>query len=146
MAEAEIAPHLGAAKVEVAILEAEVFVGDAAFEGEREDVGFVENGDGGGDDLDLAGGKPGVLRAEEARGDGAGDGDHVFATEAVRLLGDLRVLVGTKDDLRNAFAVAEIDKNDAAVVTARVDPAGKGDGGVGVDGAEGGAVVGAIHG
>ena len=145
MAEAEVVAHGSAADVEVTVFETEVFVGDAAFDGEGEDVGFAYDGQGGGDDFDLAGGEAGVFGAGEAGGDEAGDGDDVLAAEAVGLVGDLGVFIGAEDDLGDAFAVTEIDENNAAVIAAGIDPAAEGDGGVGVGGAEGGAGVGAIH-
>ena len=52
---------------------------------------------------------------------------------------------GSHDDLHQAFAVAQVDEDDAAVVAATVDPAGHGDGLVEVAAVDEAAVVGALH-
>jgi poly-gamma-glutamate capsule biosynthesis protein CapA/YwtB (metallophosphatase superfamily) len=56
------------------------------------------------------------------------------------------MLLGTEDDLGEAFAVAKIDEDDAAVVTAGIDPAGEGDGLADVAFAKLIAEVRAVHG
>ena len=65
--------HLGAAEVEVAVLEADFFVGDGVFGGgEGRGFGVVEEEEFGGDDFDLAGGHVGVFEAGAAAADVAG--------------------------------------------------------------------------
>ena len=59
---------------------------------------------------------------------------------------NLGMFLGPEDDLGDAFAVAQIDENDAAVVAAGIDPAGKGDGLADVIYAELMAEMGAVHG
>ena len=49
--------------------------------------------------------------------------------------------LGVKDGLSEAFTVAEVDEDDAAVVASRLNPADEGDGVIDVGGAEFGAVM-----
>jgi hypothetical protein len=127
MAQLEVLGHFGAAQVQVAVGKAEIFVGDFGVEGKGRDVRLVENGEGAGDDLDFAGGELWVFAAGEALDDAAGDLKDVFSAESVGGFGDLREFLGAKDDLGEAFAVAEVDENHPTVVSARIDPACQGD-------------------
>ena len=58
---------------------------------------------------------------------------------------DLRVFLGTENYLGEAFAVAQVDKNHAAVIATRMHPAGERGLLADVSDAESVAVVGAIH-
>jgi hypothetical protein len=62
----------------------------------------------------------------------------------VGFFGGLGIFLGTEDNLRDAFAVTEVDENESAVVAAGGDPAAEGGFGAGMFGAEGVAVVGAV--
>ena len=77
---AKLRLQLGAAEVEVAVLEADLFVGDGRVVGDGEGRGFrvVEEQQLGGDDFDLAGGHVGVFEAFAALADAAGGGDDVL--------------------------------------------------------------------
>ena len=81
----------------------------------------------------------------QARGDAAVDLDDVFIAQMVRGLRDLGVLLRAEDDLGQAFAVAQIDEGDAAVIAPGMDPAGERDLLADVGGAESVAMMGAIH-
>src|SRR5699024_1616247 len=74
-----------------------------------------------------------VLRPLRAGLDDAGDADAVLAAQVVRPLGDLAL---AEHDLRQAGTVAEVDEDDAAMVTAAGHPSGEGDGLSGLVGAE----------
>jgi hypothetical protein len=78
------------------------------------------------EDLDLAGGQVGVGRAGRARTHLAGD---LQAELVAYRFGDLEGLgaIRVADDLGQAFAVAQVDEDDAAVVAATVGPAAQGD-------------------
>ena len=144
MAQAEVAGHVFAAQVEVAVGEPEVLVGNLVVELEREDLGGVKNVERAGDEFDRAGGQLRVFGSGQTGGDFAGDADHILAAEFVGFLRGVRIFLGTENNLRDAFAVAEVDKNESAVVAAGGDPAAEGDFGAGMFGAEGVAVVGAV--
>jgi hypothetical protein len=144
MAKAKVLRHLRTPEIEVAIFEAQVLIRDFRIELERQHVGFVQHRERRGDDLDRAGGQLVVDRALEARSDLSGHGDHVLGAQAVRLLCDGGMLLGTENDLRDALAVAKVDKDDAAMVAPRVDPPGQGGFGAGVGRAQRAAMVGAI--
>ena len=78
-AQREVVLHLGAAQVEVAILEADFFVGDGVFGGgEGRRLRLVEEEEFVGDDFDLAGGHVGVIEPRAAAADLALDGDDVL--------------------------------------------------------------------
>ena len=58
----------------------------------------------------------------------------------------LGIFLRAKDDLGQAFTVAQVNENDAAVIAPRMHPAGEFDLLADVGGAQGVAVMGAIHG
>ena len=126
-AQREVRLHLSAAQVEVAVLQAHLFVGDGVFGGrEGRRLGLVEQQQFAGDDLDLAGGHVGVFEARAAAADVSLDGDDVLRTRGVGFgVGGFDLLVD--DDLRDAGAVAQIEEDEAAVVAAAVDPAHEND-------------------
>ena len=137
--------HLLAANVQVAVLEAEVFVDRLALAGgEGGRIGFVDEGGGGDDDFDVASNHFGVGAAFFAGADGAGEGDDVLVAQGTAdFVGGLGV--GMKNGLGDAFAVAEIDKDDAAVVAVGVDPAGQGDLAADFGFSQNSAGMGALH-
>ena len=144
MAQAEVASHVFTAEVEIAVGEPEVFVGNLVVELERKDLGGVENVERAGDEFDRAGGQLRVFGSSQAGGDFSGDADHILATEFVGFLCGVGIFLRAEDNLCDAFAVTEVDENQAAVVAAGGDPAAEGDFGAGMFGAEGVAVVGAV--
>jgi GNAT superfamily N-acetyltransferase len=77
--------------------------------------------------LDLAAGEVGVLGAARARTHLA---HHLQAELVAHAFGGLEHLgaVGVADDLHQAFAVAQVDEDHAAVVAAAVGPAHQGHG------------------
>ena len=123
-AHAEVVLHLGAAEVDVAILEAHLFVGDG-FVGGREwrRLRFVEEQEFVGDDLDLAGGHVGVAEAFAALADGAFYGDDVLVAGGFGLGVGCGADLFVEDDLGDAAAVADVEEDEVAVVAAAVDPA-----------------------
>ncbi len=126
-AERKIRLHLSPAQVEVAILQAHLFVGDGVFGGrEGRRLGLVEQKQFAGDDLDLAGGHVGVVEPLATAADASLDGDDVLRTRGVGFgVGGFDLLVD--HDLRDAGAVAQIEEDEAAVVAAAVDPAHEND-------------------
>ena len=74
-----------------------------------------------GEDLDLAADQVGIDRALGARPHASGGRDDEFVAE---LFGDRERgrAVGIADDLHQAFAIAQVDENDAAVVAAAMNP------------------------
>src|SRR5690606_18120830 len=145
----EVAQHFRTAQVHVTVGEAEVFVDLVAagvVERERGRVGDVVNGQAGGIDLDRAGGQVGVGGAFGAGDDRAGDGDDGLGFHVRGAGGELGVVLRVELDLGDALAVAQVDKEDAAVVADGVHPAFEGDGRAEVGGGELGTVMGALHG
>src|SRR6266480_4415452 len=63
----------------------------------------------------------------------------------MRLLRKLGVLLRTKDNLRQPFAIAQIDEDDAAMIARDMHPAGERDFAADVSLAQGIAIVRAIH-
>ena len=124
VAQAEVALHLGAAQVDVAIFEADFFVLDGFFGGrERRQARVVEDEQLGGFDLDFAGGHLGVDGVGVAQADLADGGDDVLGPHLLAL----GVAVGrelfVENDLGDAGAVAQVEEDEIAVVAAAVDPA-----------------------
>jgi len=147
MAEAEVAGHAFTAKVQVTEAEAGGIADvDVGVDGERRSLRGVEDGDGGGLELDVAGGEFWVLGAIPTSDDLAPDLDDVFVADAGGGGGGLRGVFGVEDDLDDAGGVAEVDEDEATVITASVDPAGEGDLPAGVLGSEFAALVGLQHG
>jgi siroheme synthase len=72
-----------------------------------------------GDQLPLEA-KPGcvLINAGKAPGDGSRYLDDILIAQTVGGFGDRGVLLRTEDDLGHAFAVAQVDEDDAAVVAA----------------------------
>jgi hypothetical protein len=59
---------------------------------------------------------------------------------------ELGVVLRVKFDLRDAFAVAQVDEDDAAVIADGIDPSGERDGRTEIGGSELGTMMGALHG
>ncbi len=118
MTQAEVSGHGGAAQIEVTVGESQVLVGHLLVQREGQDLGFVENFHFIGHELDFAGGKLGVLRSGKTPGDGSRYLDDILIAQAVGGFGDRGVLLRTEDDLSHAFAVAQVDEDDTAVVAA----------------------------
>ena len=138
--------HLGAAEVDVAVLEADFLVGDGVFGGrEGRCLRIVEEEEGMGDELYVAGGHIGIGEALAAVAEDSGDGDDVLGTRGfglgVSFGGDFFV----EDNLGDAGAVAEVEEDEIAVVAAAVDPPHEGDGLAGVGAAEFAAGVRALE-
>ena len=123
----QIFRHARTAQVEVAVSQTQVFVGDLFVQRKRQHVGLVEDLQLVGHDLDRTGGQLVVFRSLEAFGHFAGDLDHVLIAQSVSGLGHRGLLFRTEDNLRDALAVAQIDKNDPTVVATRADPTREGD-------------------
>jgi len=116
--------HLGAAQVEVAVLQAG-FLARVLVRVERQRRGLVEDGDAGGDHFDLAAADLVVDRVPCP--DHALDLDHVLVTER----GGDREHIGVvrfHRDLDDALMVTQVDEADAAEVAGHVGPAGEGEG------------------
>jgi hypothetical protein len=115
--------HLGAAQVEVAILQPDFLV-RILVRVERQRLGLVEDLDLRGHDLDAAGLDLVVHRV--ARAHRAGDAQHVLVAD---LLGHRehvrRVRLG--QHLHDAFVVAQVDEAQPAEVAGDVGPAAQGD-------------------
>ena len=126
-AQGKVRLHFSPAQVEVAVLQAHLFVGDGVFGGrEGRRPGIVEQKEFAGDDFDLAGGHAGVFQAGGAAADFSFNGNNKFRTGGVGFgVGGRDLLVN--DDLRDAGAVAQIEEDEAAVVAAAVDPAHQND-------------------
>jgi hypothetical protein len=126
-AQGEVRLHLGAAQVEVAILQAHLFVGDGVFGGrEGRRLGLVEQKQFAGDDLDLASGHVGVIEPFATAADASLDRDDVLRTRGVGFgVGGCDLLVD--HDLGDAGAIAQIEEDETAVVAAAVDPAHEND-------------------
>ena len=122
VAQDDVALERPAAQIQVAVLHAQVFVNVVVFvdlkRRNRRTVEYLEILDG---HLDLAGRQFRVLGAGRTAPDGPAHADDVFVAQALGFAeaGLLRI----EDDLCDAVAVAQVGKDQAAVVAPDVHPA-----------------------
>jgi hypothetical protein len=124
VAQPEVALHLRAAQIDVAIFEAHFFVLDRFFSRRKgREVRVVENANLRGLDLDFARGHFGIDGVRIAQAHLADGGDDVFGTDLLAF----QVAVGSEllieDNLGDAAAVPEVEKDEVAVIAAAIDPA-----------------------
>jgi hypothetical protein len=98
-----------------------------------------------GNDFNVAGGEIWIFCAWRARSDVTGNLNHVFTAQCMRLPRKLGVFLRPKHDLRQAFAIAEINENYTAVIAGDIYPPGQCDLPANVALAKRIAVVRAIH-
>ena len=132
-----------AAQVQVAVLEADLLADvDPVVDRERQRRGLGQHLELGREDLDLTGRDLGVRVALGALRDLADDLDAELRAQRVGALGHLAL---AEDDLGDAARVAEVDEDDAAVISPPGHPSGEGDGLSGLLGTQGAGVVSAEH-
>jgi hypothetical protein len=141
VAQAHVLLHRLAAQVEIAVLQADVFVDVVVVDLEGRRQAGVEDLQRLGQHLDHAGGQIRVLGAGRP---GAHFADHLEDEFRAGLLGQLEGLRGVRvdDHLDRAFTVAQVDEDDPAVVAAAMRPAAQGDDVAGVRAVDGAAVMG----
>ena len=124
MAQFQVAAHHFAAQVEIAVLHAQfVAAVGVFFDGEGRHVGGVEHGERGHSYFNVARRHLVVLRVALAHG--AHHLDNVFAPQFVGLCAKFGVGLFVKHELRDAVAVAQVDKRHAAHLAHALHPAGK---------------------
>ena len=126
VAQLEVGTHIGAAQVEVAVFHAQVVAAVGMFlNGEGRHFGGIEDKELRDEDFDVAGGQFAVFG--EALGHGAGHLDDIFASQSVGLFAERCVGFLVEYELRDAIAVAQVDKRHAAHFAAALHPSGQGD-------------------
>src|SRR5438034_10623928 len=125
MAQTKIAGPPWPAEVEIPVRHSQIFVMRLGINREGEIICAIQNVQGAWNDFDVSRHKLWIFGAWHARRDLATDLDHVFATQCMRLLRKLGVFFRAKDNLRQTLAVAQINENDAAVITRNMHPTGK---------------------
>ena len=128
----KIARHFRPAQIEVAVFQAQFLVhlagGFGIVHRKRQHVGHVEHFKFLHHHLDFAGGNFRIVRAFRALADFAGDADDTFAAQRGGALKKfLRQIGRIENRLRAAFAVADVNENEAAEVAAGMNPAGQRD-------------------
>ena len=125
-AEHDVVVKLFAAQVEEAVFQTHGFGGLIVFgDLEWDHIGLTENFHCSCIDFNFAGGEFGVDRAFFAGNDFTVELDDSFDTPMVQFL--IEGTFGVDDHLSDAVMVAEVDENDAAMVTDAMDPAGETD-------------------
>ena len=122
VAQAQALRHVLAAQVDVAVLEAHLFA-HVLVELERQRLGAVERDQLARQQLHLAGGEVGVGGAGGALAHQAADLHHELVAQLLGLI-ELGLVVRVEYHLQEAFAVAQVHENDAAMIAAAMDPAG----------------------
>ena len=115
---------ISAAQVDVAILEPH-FLADVLVELERQRLGTVEHRQRPRQQLDLARGQVHVGGALRPQTDKTSHLDHEFTAQALGFAKQ-HLVIRVEDDLQQAFAIAQVDEDHSAMVTAAMDPAGDG--------------------
>ena len=127
-AQREVAGHARAAQVEIAPLEAKVFARfHAVLNLEGRGLGRVQQLPFADHDFHFPGLEVGVDHALGAGAYLALHGKHVFRTQRASLFVGLGGVLGAEHDLRQAETVAQVHKNQAAVVTPVLHPAHEAD-------------------
>ena len=134
----EIGLHLRAAQVDIAVLQPQFLIADGVFRGrERRRLCVGEQEQFMADDFDVAGGHVGVPQALAANTNRADGGNDELRARCFGLGQRVRAgLRAVHHHLRNAAAIAHVQKDKVAVVAAAVDPAHQGNGLAGIGGAE----------
>ena len=122
VAQAQALRHVFAAQVDVAVLEADLFA-HVFVELERQRLGAVEGHQLARQQLDLARGQVGIGGTRRALAHQAAHLDHELVAQLFGL-GELGLVVRVEHHLQQAFAVAQVHEDDAAMVAAAMDPAG----------------------
>jgi hypothetical protein len=120
--QAQALRHLLAAQVDVAVLEAHLLA-HVLVELERQRLGPVERDELAREQLDLARREVRVRGAGRALADEPADLHHELVTELFGFV-ELGPVVGVEYHLQEAFPVAQVHEDDAAMIAAAVDPAG----------------------
>ena len=122
MAQAQALRHVFAAQVDVAIFEAHLFA-HVFVELERQRLGAVQRHEFARQQLHLARGQVGVGGTRRAFAHQAAHLHHEFVAQLFGLI-ELGLVVRVEYHLQEAFAVAQVHENDAAMIAAAMDPAG----------------------
>ena len=125
VAQFQIALHLQAAQVQNAVRQTSRFRKVFVIEVERRRFRLIEDGQFPAEHFNAARDQVGVAGAFGTGADKAHHLQAVFIADGVSRLEDFRI-VRVTDDLQQTFAVAQVDEDDSAVVTATVGPTVKG--------------------
>src|SRR5713101_1455028 len=96
-------------------------------------------------DFDVAGREIWIFRAWHTRSHSTRNLDHIFAAQTVPLLRNFCVFFRAKDNLRQTFAIPQINEDDSAMVTRDMHPTGERDLPADIAFPKGIAIVRAIH-
>ena len=122
-AKAQTVRHLGATQIDVAMTQTDVFSHfGMLIQHERRRSGRVENLELLAQNLDAAGAHHSIAGALRTQTDDAGDLQHIFAANSFRQ-GETLSGIRIEYDLSNAFAIAQVYEDHAAMVTTTVGPA-----------------------
>ncbi len=115
--------HGVAAQIDVAIFEAHLFVGQDRVGGKKwQRLGYIQNAQIFDNEFDFSGGNVGIDGVRVALFHGSDRCDDEFVAQGLGFLVNGGVQFVVEDDLRDAGAVAEVDKDNLAEVAAAVDP------------------------
>ena len=124
VAQQEVLLHFGSAKVQVAVLEAQLFAGfDPVVDQKRGGACRTEDHQLLGRQLDFPRGQIRIDHPFRAFFHRAGHADHILAFQLAGLAQRVAAHVRVEAHLRDPVAVAQIDEDESTVVTATVDPA-----------------------
>ena len=137
VAQFDVAMQLGPAQVNIAILQAHLFVGQHRIAGrEWQRLAVVQNAQLVGNHLDLAGRDVLVDGVGLAQLDVADDRDHKLGAHRGRPVVDLGAGIGSDHNLRDPAAVAQVEEDEIAEIAPLVHPSHEHNFGAGVGGAQ----------
>jgi hypothetical protein len=145
MAHPEIARHPRPAQIEIAVAQAQIFIRRLGVDRKRENVGPIENLQFVRHQLNVAGRQLRIFCPWDAGRHFSFYLNNIFMPEVMSFLGELGVLFRPKNDLRQAFAISQIDEDHPAMIAPDMDPAGESGRGADVLLAEFVAMMRAIH-
>ena len=115
------------AKIEIPVRHSQIFILRFGVDRERQRVRPIQNAQSAWNDFNVAGGEVWIFRARQPRRDVTRNLDHIFATQGMRLLRKRRVFLRTKNNLRQPFAVAQINEDHSAMIARDIHPARESD-------------------
>ncbi len=137
VAQFDVAMQFGPSQVDIAILQAHLFVGQHRIAGrERQRLAVVQNTQLVGNHFDLAGRDVLVDRVGLAQLGVTDDGNHKLGAHRGRPVVDFGSGIGSDHNLRDPAAVAQVEKDKIAEIAPLVHPSHEHNFGAGVGGAQ----------
>jgi len=127
MTHSQIAREARPPEIEIPVRHSQIFILRLSINREGQCVGPIQNPQLIWDDFDITSGEIWIFRPRQTRSDSTRNFSYIFAPQGVRLPRKLRIFLRPKNHLRQPFAIAQVNENNAAVIARDIYPAGKRD-------------------